>query len=83
MSLINLEIISPTGVVFEGKCYLVSVPSASGDVGVMYGHESLIASLREGKIDIYDKEEVVLKSLEIKSGFVEISDGENLKILLD
>ena len=62
MSKLNLEIISPTGVVFKGECQMAVVPSAAGEIGVMYGHESVIASLKDGCIAIYDEKENLIKT---------------------
>ncbi len=83
MSALNLEIISPSGILFKGECHLVVVPSQSGDVGVMHGHEALIASLREGKIDIYDEKQNIIKSFDVKSGFAKMQGIEKLSVLVD
>ena len=83
MALLNLEIISPSGVVFKGQCHMVVVPSAAGEVGVMHGHESIIASLREGQIAIYDEKQEVVKTFDVHSGFAEMHGEDKLVVLLD
>ena len=85
MSDLHLEIISPTGPVFQGSCKLAVIPSAAGDVGVMYGHEALIASLRQdSKIDIYDEKDILVKSIEVKSGgFAEMQGLDNLSVIIN
>jgi F-type H+-transporting ATPase subunit epsilon len=83
MSELNLEIISPTGIVFKGNCHLVVVPSSAGDLGIMYDHESVAVVLREGQILIYDDKENLVKNFDVKSGFAEMQDAEKLLVLLD
>jgi F-type H+-transporting ATPase subunit epsilon len=83
MSNLNLEITSPNGVLFKGECHLAVVPSQAGDIGVMHGHEAFIASLREGKIDIYDEKQNLVKSFDIQSGFAEMQGVEKLLVLVD
>lgn len=83
MSNLHLEIISPTGILFKGECHLVVVPSVSGDVGLMYGHESIVALLREGQVSIYDEKQNLVETFEVKSGFVEMQSQEKMTVLLD
>lgn len=81
--MLNIEIISPAGVVFAGKCNLAVVPSQAGDIGVMQDHEAFVAALREGKVAVYNDKQEILKEVEIAGGFAEIHDGANLKVLVD
>lgn len=83
MSNLNLEIISVTGVVFKGQCNMAVVPSVEGDIGVMFGHESLITKLREGQITIYDDKQNIVKQIDVKGGFAEMHAAETLSVLVD
>lgn len=83
MANLNLEIISIHGVVFEGECNMAVVPSVEGDIGVMYGHESLIAKLREGQIMIFDDKQNVVKEIAVKGGLAEMHGAETLSVLVD
>jgi F-type H+-transporting ATPase subunit epsilon len=83
MANLKLEIISPTGVLFKGECSIVTIPSAEGEMGVMYGHEAVIASLQEGKIQVFDASNAVVKTFDVKSGFAEMQGQEKLLVLLD
>ena len=80
---LNLEIISPNGILFKGNCHLVTVPSIAGDLGVMHGHEAVIAGLREGQVVVYDDKQNVVKSLDVKGGFAEMQGIEKLLVLVD
>ncbi len=78
-----VEIISPTGVVFEGKCHMVVIPSVNGDIGVMYNHESFVAKLKEGKISIFKDYDKKTNSFDVEGGFAEIQSEGKLLILID
>ena len=83
MAKLNIEIISPEGVIFNKSCHMAVVPSKEGEIGFMYGHESVVASLQEGKISIYENQNDVSKTFDVKEGFAEIQDGSKLIILID
>lgn len=81
--MLNVEIISPEGVIFHGKCAMVTIPSVAGDAGIMQGHEAFVAELKEGKVVVYNEGQEIVKEVEITSGFAEIHDGERLIVLLN
>ena len=83
MSNLHLEIISPNGVLFKGECHLAVVPSISGDIGFMQGHELVIAAMRQGEVAVYDDKQNLVKSFEVSSGFAEMKDINNLLVLVD
>jgi len=79
---LQVEIISPDGYLFDGDCYLVSIPSVEGDIGVMSNHESVLARLRDGTIAIFDNQQNILKEFPVSSGFAQIFDNK-LLVLID
>lgn len=84
MSDLKLEIISPSGVIFSGNCHMAVVPSTLGDLGVMLGHEVVIVALREGQVAVYDANQNIIKSVDVKSGFAEVQDsGKKLLVLVE
>ncbi len=83
MTNLNLEIISITGVVFKGQCSMAVVPSVEGDIGVMYGHESVIAKLRQGQIVVYDDKQNIIKEIAVEGGYAEMHGAEKLSVLVD
>ena len=85
MADLKLEIVSPTGIIFKGTCSMAVVPSEAGDIGVMHGHEAVIAALRSGeKIAIYDDKQNLVKSIEVTSGgFAEMQGLDRLLVLID
>ena len=83
MANLNLEIISVQGVILKCQCDMVVVPSVEGEIGVMYGHESIIAKLKEGQISVYDDKQNIIKQIEITSGYAEMHGAEKLSVLVD
>ena len=83
MADLKIEIISIEGTIFKGSCYIAVVPSASGDLGIMFGHEAIISNLRDGEIKLYDNSQNIFKTIAVKSGFAEMQGEEKLSILIN
>lgn len=83
MPSINLEIIAPTGVIFQGDCQMVIVPSTDGDIGIMHGHEVIAATLKTGQIVVSDDKDNVVETFDVTGGFVEVKDAGNILVLVD
>jgi F-type H+-transporting ATPase subunit epsilon len=83
MSDLKIEIISIEGPVFKGSCNIAVVPSNSGDLGIMFGHEAIISNLRDGEIKLYDNSQNILKTVAVKGGFAEMQGVEKLLILIN
>ena len=69
----ELEIISPGGVLFKGETDYVSFPGTAGSFDVPPHHAPMIAALEEGVIR-YQTDEKKEQEIKIQSGFVEIKD---------
>ena len=80
---LEVEIISPTGILFEGKCYMAVVPSVNGEIGVMRDHESFIAKLKAGEVKIFKDGQNQTNSFPLEGGFAEIESHGRLIILID
>lgn len=78
----NVEIISAVGYLFRSEAHQVVVPTVSGAIGVLAGHELVVAELKEGRIEILDANNKVEKEIEVKSGMAEVHT-EGLRILVD
>jgi F-type H+-transporting ATPase subunit epsilon len=72
--MLNLEIVTPEKKVFDETVDLVTIPSASGDVGIMTNHAPMISALRSG-ILAFTKGGASEKML-ISGGFVEVSNNK-------
>ena len=80
---LQVEIISPNGKLFLGNCNMVVIPGTEGEIGVMYGHELILARLKQGEIAIYNQNQNVTKKLEISGGFAKLLKDDRLLILVD
>lgn len=78
----NVEIITPSGYLFNGSCFMIVLPASAGEIGIMSHHEAVLTTLNPGKITIYDQNKSVTNSFEIESGFAEMT-GEKLLILVE
>ncbi|OGF51469.1 hypothetical protein A3I27_00020 [Candidatus Giovannonibacteria bacterium RIFCSPLOWO2_02_FULL_43_11b] len=78
----KLTIYSLRGVEFEGNAMSFNVKTKSGEITLLDHHRPLITLLEEGaaKIGLLDQS---VRNFEIKSGFLEMDDHDNLSILAD
>ncbi|MGN0068723.1 MAG: ATP synthase F1 subunit epsilon [Prevotella sp.] len=67
---LNLKIVSPEKVVFNGDIESVTVPGTMGEFQILVNHAPLISSLGPGKVVYTDGKEK--HELVISSGFVEV-----------
>ena len=70
----ELEIISPAGILFKGETDYVSFPGIAGSFDVLPHHASMIAALEEGVIRYQTKEKTEQQEIKIQSRFVEIKN---------
>jgi F-type H+-transporting ATPase subunit epsilon len=78
--MLRLEIVTPERKVLSETVDMVTIPTASGEIGVLPNHAPLISSLKPG-ILTYTHGSVSGK-LVIASGFVEINDNK-VSVLAD
>ena len=79
MPTLNLKIITPRKVVFEGEVLSVTAPSSTGEITILPYHTNLLSLLVEGilKIKEKDKEEF----LAIGGGYLQ-TDGREVVVLV-
>ena len=78
--MLNLEIVTPEKKVLSETVDAVTIPTASGEVGILANHAPLISSLKPGVLS-YTKAGATEKMV-IAGGFVEVS-ADNVSILAD
>ena len=79
---LHIEIISPTGIIFDDYCYMATIPSTNGELGIMKNYEPTLSRLKAGKINIYNNKQEITKSFEINGGFANNIENK-LIVLLD
>lgn len=72
-NLIHLEIVTPTGLIFQGDVQSIVLPGSEGEFGVLKGHATLFSSLKAGVIDIETKDSKH-ELVAIDSGYAEVNE---------
>ena len=81
METLNLEILTPSGLIFKGKALTVTLPGEEGEFGVLSHHASLTTLLTAGVIDV-EKEDKSVESVVVNLGVVQV-DEEKVVVLVD
>ena len=81
METLNLEVVTPSGLIFEGKAVEVTLPGDEGEFGVLAHHASLTTMLKAGVVDI-EKEDKSVESIVVNWGVVQV-DEEKVVVLVD
>ena len=88
----NIKILTPEFVVFEGEVNSVLLPGKSGEFHIMKNHAAIVSSLGNGKVKLYvneikeeyakfftrENERESVFSYLIKSGVVEFSNDKGI-----
>ena len=68
--MLNLKIVSPEKVEYDGAAERVLVPGTMGQFEILSNHAPIISTLQKGVVEYFNKEGKT--SLEIMGGFVEV-----------
>lgn len=77
----QLEIVAPTGMIFEGQADSVSIPVSEGAITILPHHTPLFTQLAEGEIEIR-REGGKTENIVISGGFAEVKQ-DSVNILSD
>lgn len=80
MADLHLEIVTPEKKVFDETVDVVTVPTASGEVGILPNHAPLISTLKPGILSYSNKG--ATEKMVIAGGFVEVNSNK-VSILAD
>ena len=69
--MLQLKIVSPERIEFEGDVVSVLVPGMLGQFEILVNHAPIISSLDKGRV-VYMLPEGEKRALEIREGFVEV-----------
>ncbi|RLD62377.1 MAG: ATP synthase F1 subunit epsilon [Bacteroidetes bacterium] len=67
----NVEIINPDKLIYEGEASLVQLPGKDGSFEILNNHAPLISILAKGKVKILNKNKET-EFFEIKGGLIEV-----------
>lgn len=75
MSLLNLDIITPEGKLFEGECLQIDIPGKEGRLGILARHMDFVTNVKPGIVHIYFKNKEILR-MAVSSGLAEVKSGK-------
>ncbi|MSQ83866.1 MAG: ATP synthase F1 subunit epsilon [Myxococcales bacterium] len=78
----QVTIVTPVGVKFAGAAASVTAPSVNGDVGILPGHQPLMAALRTGPAVVHVPGQEPLH-LVIDGGYVHVIEGDKVSIVTE
>ncbi len=81
METLQLEVLTPSGSIFNGLAKSVTLPGEEGEFGVLPEHVSLTTLLQAGVVDI-QKENGKTESIVVNWGVVQITDNK-VVVLVD
>ena len=81
METLNLEVVTPSGLIFNGKAVEVTLPGEEGEFGVLPHHAALTTLLKAGVVDI-EKEDKSVESIVVNWGVVQV-DETKVVVLVD
>lgn len=81
METLQLEVLTPNGMIYQGPALGVTLPGEEGEFGVLPHHASLTTLLQAGVVDI-EKEDKVTESIVVNWGVVQVTE-EKVVVLVD
>lgn len=72
--MLHFELVTPTALVRSEEVYMVSVPGAEGDFGVLEGHAPFMSTVKAGALAIYKTQGGEPETLVIEGGFAEVTE---------
>jgi F-type H+-transporting ATPase subunit epsilon len=77
---INLEVVTPERIVFQGEVDFISAPGTEGRLGILPEHAPLMTGLKVGQINIKQGKNEI--KMAVSGGFLETKDSK-IVILAD
>jgi F-type H+-transporting ATPase subunit epsilon len=80
MGKLNLEVVTPAGIIAEVEADIVVAPGTEGEFGVLPGHINFLSGIVPGELRYTDGDKTQYMS--ISSGFAEVSN-DKVSVLVD
>jgi F-type H+-transporting ATPase subunit epsilon len=71
---LHFELVTPERLVRSEDVYMVTVPGAEGDFGVLQGHAPLVSTLRDGELKVYASQASEPAIVRVTGGFAEVNE---------
>ncbi len=76
----KLEIVAPSGKIYEGEVKEVTLPGSEGEFGVLEGHSPLVSTLKAGVVEI--KKDSGDELVAINWGYADVTPN-SINVLVD
>jgi F-type H+-transporting ATPase subunit epsilon len=70
---LHFELVTPEKLVRSEEVYMVTVPGAEGDFGVLEGHAPVMSTIRDGELLVFRTQGAQPDAVAIRGGFAEVS----------
>lgn len=81
MNTFKMEIITPSGKIFDQMVKYASIPGSEGEFGVLSGHAAMVSMLAPGVVEIED-DAGAKEAVAINWGYVEVNES-SVSVLAD
>ena len=71
--MLHFELVTPERLVRSEEVYMVTVPGAEGDFGVLEGHAPVMSTIRDGELLVFRTQGAAPDAVAIRGGFAEVS----------
>lgn len=71
---LHFELVTPARLVRSEEVYMVEVPGAEGEFGVLEGHAPFMATVKDGAIKVYKTAGAAPETIVVQGGFAEVGD---------
>ena len=72
---LHFELVTPAKLVRSEDVYMVVVPGAEGEFGVLEGHAPFMSTIRDGAVQVFKSAGGAAETIQVRGGFAEV--GEN------
>lgn len=80
--MLQFELVTPERLVRSEEVYMVTVPGAEGDFGVLEGHAPFMSTVRDGALSVYRSNGAAPETVAVRGGFAEVS-AKGLTVLAE
>ena len=71
---LHFELVTPERLVRSDSVYMVTVPGAEGEFGVLEHHAPFMTTLRDGVVKVYATEGAAPAEIAVTGGFAEVNE---------
>ena len=82
MANLHFELVTPDRLVMSEDVYMVVVPGAEGDSGILAGHAPYMTTLKNGEVAVYRTQGAQPERIAVTGGFAEVSE-QGLTVLAE